>query len=244
MNSLNSCKKAKTLQRKKGGKNMDIIECVKKRQSVRGYKPDPVPREIIREILEIAVRAPSAMNTQPWEFTVIAGDVLNNIRMANAGAALAMGKNVAVHDRASYRDVYRQRQVELAKEIFRIMDIPRGDLAKRNEWMLRGFRYFDAPAAIIVSADRQLEGTWSMFDLGCVTQTICLVAMKYGLGTCIEDQGAQYGEGIRKYAGIPESKDIIISIAIGYPDWGFPANEMKTPRIPVDEITAWRGFNS
>ena len=67
-------------------------------------------------------------------------------------------------------------------------------------------------------------------DIGAVMQTICLAALHYGLGTCIEDQGVMYPAVLRKFAGIPESRRIIISIAVGYPDWDFPANKVESAR--------------
>ena len=95
---------------------MDIIEAIKSRKSIRAYKSDPVPRDILRNILEIAGRAPSAMNTQPWEFTVISGNPLANIARDNA-AKLSAGEmpNPEHHVVGWTQDsVHRQRQVELA----------------------------------------------------------------------------------------------------------------------------------
>ena len=81
-----------------------------------------------------------------------------------------------------------------------------------------------------------------MLDIGAVMQTICLTALNYGIGTCIEDQGIMYPEVLRKFVGILESKRIIISIAIGYPNWDFPANKVESSREPVENITTWHGF--
>jgi nitroreductase len=122
------------------------------------------------------------------------------------------------------------------------MDIPREDREKREEWMERGFRYFDAPAAIIITTDRSLTEGAPLLDIGAVLQNICLAALSFGLGTCIEDQGVLYPEVIRKYADIPDSKQLIMAIAIGYPDWDFPANSLESTREPVESITTWRGF--
>jgi len=216
------------------------LEAVRTRKSIRGYKKDLVSKEVIKEILEIATRSPSALNTQPWEFTVVTGEVLDNIRKANV-EALMSGKTPSMNFE-SYKGIYKQRQVDLAKQIFKLMGIAREDSAKRAEWMQRGFRFFDAPAAIIISMDESLEGTLALFDIGAVAQTICLVAMNYGLGTCIEGQGIMYPDVIRKFTGIPDSKKLIMGIAIGYPDWEFPANEVKSEREPVDNITTWHGF--
>ncbi|MBN2284106.1 MAG: nitroreductase [Deltaproteobacteria bacterium] len=224
---------------------MDIVEAIRMRKSIRKYKPDPVPKEILSNILEIAVRAPSAMNTQPWEFTVITGKVLENVKNVNieklhSGAPLHLE-----HPSGGwpFESVYRDRQVELGMQLFELMDIPRDDMEKRAAWLERGFRYFDAPAAIIIMTDRVLTEGGPMFDIGTVAQNICLVALTYGLGTCIEDQGIMYPDVLREHAGIPESKRIVMSIAIGYPDWKFPANRLESARDPIERITTWCGFD-
>jgi len=220
---------------------MDIVDAVRSRKSVRGYKPDPVPKEILREILDIAIHAPSAMNTQPWEITVITGEVLNNIRKGNVEMANARVEPSQELAHKRFEDKYRQRQVDLAMDIFQLMGITREDKEKRAQWTQRGFRFFDAPAAFILSMDKSLDGSlMSLVDIGAIMQTICLTALNYGLGTCIEDQGVMFPEIVRKYADIPESSRIIVSIAIGYPDWDFPANELESTREPVENVVTWK----
>jgi nitroreductase len=224
---------------------MDVIEAVKKRKSIRGYKPDPVSKQILEQILELAVRAPSAMNTQPWEFTVLTGDVLENVRRSNVDLLRSGVPPNPEHVVTAWpkESIYRERQVDLAKRLFRLMDIPREDKEKRAKWLERGFRYFDAPAAIILSTDRCLSESGPLLDIGAAIQTICLAALHYGLGTCVEDQGTMYPEVLRKYGHIPDSKRIIAAIAIGYPDWDFPANKVESTREPVKNVSTWLGFD-
>ena len=225
---------------------MEVKEAIRVRKSIRGFKPDPVPIEILREILEVASRAPSGTNTQPWEFAVLTGDVLENIRRGNVeklnSGTLPNPELSVIGWPFDSDNVYRQRQVALAKQLFGLMEIPREDKEKRARWMERGFRFFDAPAAIILLTDRLLSEAGPLLDMGAVMQNICLAALEYGLGTCIEDQGGMYPDVLRKFVDIPESKRIIICIAIGYPDWDFPANKVETPREPVENITTWCGF--
>jgi len=223
---------------------MKITEAIEKRISIRGFKPDPVSKKTLREVLETAGRAPSAMNIQPWEFTVIAGDILNKIRSAiveklNSGAPAKPDHLGVGWPKDS---VYRQRQVALAKQIFSLMDIKREDREKGAWWLERGFRFFDAPAAIIITTDRILDESTPLIDIGAVMQSICLAALDHELGTCIEDQGVMYPEVLREFAYIPESRRIMIAIAIGYPDPDFPANRLESKREPVDSITQWIGF--
>ena len=221
---------------------MDIIEAIRARKSIRGYKPDPVPKETLREILDIATRSPSAMNTQPWEITVITGEVLDNIRNGNIEM---LNSGVRPHAEVTYKPFegkYRQRQIDLAIQIFNLMDITREDKQRRAEWAQRGFRLFDAPAAFILCMDKWFdESRLNMLDLGAITQTICLTALNYGLGTCTNDQGIMFPEVVRKFAHIPESKRIVICIAIGYPNWDFPANKLEAKREGVESFVTWYG---
>ena len=221
---------------------MDVIDAINNRRSIRGFKKDPVPREVIQKVLEAAVRTPSGMNTQPWEFVVAGGKVLDEIReecdrLFNEGA-------FPTNDmlRKPYEGIYRQRQVDLAMQIFKIIGISREDKEARRLWMLRGFRFFDAPCQIVICADKELQYHLDMLGLGALCQTICLAAMEYGLGTCIADQGIMYDQVWRKYTGIPESKRLVAGITIGYPDPGVPINAMVTPRESVDKITTWLGY--
>jgi nitroreductase len=224
---------------------MNIIDAITSRKSIRDFKDDQVPLAVLREILETACRAPSAMNTQPWEFTVITKEVLDSvinsvIEKFRAGEKPHSEYSVSGWPRDS---VYRQRQVELAQKIFQLIDIKREDNDKRQQWMERGLRFFNAPVAIIICVDRMLAAGLPVFDIGAVTQNICLTALHYGLGTCIQNQGVIYPEILRKTCNIPDSKAIIIAIALGYPNWDFPANQLVTSREPVDTLTSWCGFD-
>ena len=143
----------------------------------------------------------------------------------------------------SFEGKYRRRQVELAIQLFELVGIARSDTEKRAEWWQRGFRFFDAPAAIILSVDKSLDELHSQLDIGVIMQTICLAALNYGLGTCIEDQGILFPEVIRRFTHTTVSKRILMSIAIGYPDWNFPANKLVSKREPIENVVTWHGFD-
>ena len=222
---------------------MDVIEAIKSRKSIRGYKPDPVSKEVIKEILDVATRAPSTQNIQPWEFTVIAGEIMGEIKQANEekfSSGEAPHRDIG-RAMAPYAGEFRERQVGIAVQLFQLMNIGKEDKEKRTEWMKRGFRFFDAPAAIVISIDESMSEA-QQINIGSVAQTITLAALNYGLGTCIHDQGAMYPEVIRQFTGIPESKRISICVSIGYPDWDFPANNVQSEREPIENITTWCGL--
>jgi nitroreductase len=221
---------------------LELVEAIKSRKSIRGYEPTPVPKETLGKVLEIATHAPSAMNVQPWKFTILGGKVLDELKEALQEKFLA---GVEPHpDFGPYprfTGVYKSRQVELGKSLFQLMDIAREDKGKRLEWGAKMIRFFDAPNAIIISVDKEVSDFLSIFSLGTISQTIALAAIEFGLGTCIEQDPVFYPEVIRQIAGIPESQKIAVGIAIGYPDWDFPANKLESAREPVENIATWRG---
>ncbi len=225
------------------GTSLDVVEAIRTRKSIRGFKPDPVPKEVLREILEIAVRAPSGVNAQPWEVAVVGGQVLESIKRENVEKLESGDTGNRDAPSQAREGVYKERQVELAIQLFQLMGIERGDKEKRAEWLKRGFRFFDAPVAFVLYVDRSLGESGPLLDIGTLAQTICLTALNYGLGTCIEGQGVTYPDVVRKHTGIPESKRIVTCIAIGYPDWDFPANKVVTKREPVDSVAVWCGFD-
>ncbi len=149
---------------------MDVVEAMKNRKSIRGFKPEPVSKEVLQEVLEAAGRAPSALNLQPWEFFVLAGEPLKQVGRENVeGLKTGATLELEVAESGFPKDsVFRKRQVELAKQLFQLMGIPREDQDKRAAWMELGFRYFDAPAALSIVSDRSLSGEGLLIALGAV----------------------------------------------------------------------------
>ncbi|MBI1196581.1 MAG: nitroreductase [Phenylobacterium sp.] len=224
---------------------MQYDEVVKGRRSIRGYKPDPVPKALIREILEVAMRAPSSMNTQPWNFHVITGEPLDRIRAGNTERNLAG----VPHSREfrigqPFAGPHRERQVEVAKQLFGAMGIAREDKEGRQDWVLRGFRQFDAPVCVIITYDRVLDGSDDTpFDCGAVTNALVNAAWSRGLGAVINSQGIMQSPVVREHANIPDDQVIMKAIALGWPDDSFPANAVVSNRKSVDEAATFLGFD-
>lgn len=223
---------------------MEFETTVTTRRSIRKFKPDPIDRDTIRRVLTLAGRAPSAMNTQPWEFFVITGEPLEKIKQDNIAALRAGIPPKPEHALSGWPpdSVFRRRQVDLGKQLFTLMKIPRDDMAQRISWMERGYRYFDAPVAVIITYDAGFTPPGPLMDVGAVMQTLCLAATDAGLDTCIEDQGVHYPDIIRQHAPVPQSKIMATAIAIGYPDPDFPANRVQSERESVENNTTWIGF--
>jgi nitroreductase len=214
------------------------------RRSIRGYKPDPVPQALIKEVLTLAMRAPTSMNTQPWNFYVITGEPLARIRQGNTERILA-----GVPDSREFRrgepfgGVHRERQIGVAKQLFSAMGIARDNAEQRQDWVLRGFRQFDAPVCVIVTYDKVLDGSDDTpFDCGGVTNALVNAAWSRGLGAVINSQGIMQSPVVREHAGIPEDQVIMKSIALGWPDDSFPANAVVSERKSLAEAATFVGF--
>ena len=191
---------------------MDLQQAMQERRSIRGFKKDPVSRELLEEVIALANRAPSSMNTQPWHLHVLTGEPLEKVREGNS-----------------------TRMLE---------GIP-PDKERRRDWVMRGFRQFDAPVSIVVCFDKSLDdnGTIAHFDLGAVTYGLVLAAWSKGLGSVINGQGIMQSPVVREHAQIPDDQVIMTCVALGWPDESFSANDVVSVRRPVEELARFVGFD-
>ena len=224
---------------------MEYDDVIFGRRSIRGYKPDPVPKAVLEEVIELAVRAPSSMNTQPWHLYVVGGDVLDKIRAGNTERNLAgVPPSREIRSHGAYEGVHRERQIEIAVQLFEAMGIERHDKDKRQDWVLRGFRQFDAPVSVVVTYDRELEGgDIAQFDCGGIVNALVNAAWSRGLGAVVNSQGIMQSPVVREHAGIPEDQVIMICVAMGYPNDDFPANAVVSKRRAVGEVASFVGFD-
>ena len=225
---------------------MNFDDVVLGRRSIRGYKPDPVPKALITEVIEMAMRAPSSLNTQPWNFYVVAGAPLDRIRAGNTERNLAgVPSSREFRSHGEYAGAHRERQIDIAKQLFAAMGIERHDKDARQDWVLRGFRQFDAPVSVVVTFDRSIrEGDIGPFDCGAIANALVNAAWSRGLGCVINSQGIMQSPIVREHAGIPDDQVIMICIAMGFPDESFPANAVVSRRKSVDEAVNYVGFDA
>lgn len=224
---------------------MQFDDVIQGRRSIRGYKSEPVPKALVEEILALAMRAPSSMNTQPWSFYVISGEPLDRIRTGNTERTLA-GTPQSREFRIGqpFDGKHRERQVGVAKQLFSAMGIAREDKEGRQDWVLRGFRQFDAPVCVIVTYDRTLaDSDDTSFDCGAVTTALVNAAWSRGLGAVINSQGIMQSPVVREHAGIADDQVIMKAIALGWPDETFPANKVVSERKSVEEAAVFVGFD-
>jgi len=220
-------------------------EVVLGRRSTRGFLNKPVPKALIREVIAMAMRAPSSLNTQPWNFYVVTGPPLDRIRKGNTERNLAgVPDSREFRGHGAYAGAHRERQIEIAKQLFGAMGIAREDKEGRQDWVLRGFRQFDAPVSIVVTYDRSIHGgDIAPFDCGAVTNALVNAAWSKGLGCVINSQGIMQSPVVREHAGIADDQVIMICVAMGWPDDSFPANAVVSKRKDVDEAVVFVGFD-
>ena len=165
----------------------------------------PVPKALIKEVIELAMRAPSSLNTQPWNFYVITGDPLDKIRAGNVERTVAgVPDSREFRSHGAYEGAHRERQIEIAIQLFGAMGIERHDKEKRHDWVLRGFRQFDAPVSIVVTYDKSIHGgDIAPFDCGAVTNALVNAAWSRGLGCVINSQGIMQSPVVREHARDP-----------------------------------------
>lgn len=220
---------------------MDVIEAIKSRYSVRAYKPDPVSKEVLTQVMRTALRAPSWANTQTWEFAIIGGDAMKELKDILGTKAAAQDERYPDIPRPDWPSPYRERRRELGAQIYQLMGISRDDTEAQLRWFVQMYRFFEAPNAIIVYTDKGLS-EWALLNIGLVIQTIALAAVNYGLGTTILAAGVSYPDEIRKLFNIPESKQLVLALAIGYPDPEARVNKFRSNRVPLDTVVTWYGF--
>jgi len=218
---------------------MELTEAIQERRSIRCFRPTPVPRAILREILEVAQRAPSAINTQPWECWVVEGEALDRLKSAMYAEAERGAPPRSDYELPeTWPEIFMNRMRENGKRLFGLLGIAREDRQKRRSFQLSMYHYFNAPQVIFVCMDGRLGG-YGLFDCGGYVQTICLLAAAKGLGTCIMHSGVNYPDIIRAHVPIPPEKKIIVGIAIGDPDPQAPVNQFRSSREPLETVVRW-----
>ncbi|MFT7653781.1 MAG: nitroreductase [Limisphaerales bacterium] len=224
---------------------MEFEEVVLGRRSIRGFKSDPISKDLMREIVELAGRAPSSMNTQPWYFHAVSGAALERIREGNTERNLAgvpASREIRMH--GAYEGLHRQRQKDIAVQLYDSMGIEWTDKARRQDWVLRGFRQFDAPVSVVVTFDKDLvENDIAIFDCGAVVNCLVNAAWSKGVGCVINGQGIAQSPVVREHAQIPENQVIMSCVAMGFPDESFSANDVVSRRRPVDEVVTFLDFD-
>ncbi len=222
---------------------MNVDEALRARRSVRVFRPDPVPRALVEEILEIAARAPSGTNIQPWKVHVVAGEV----RARLTREVLAHRETNPPDQRAEFprtgkrKEPYITRMRTLGKAMYSLLGIPKGDEAANWRQWGRNYEFFDAPVGLIFTIDKDLDAM-SFLDIGIFIQSILLAAKARGLDTCAQGAWNNYWTVTRRVLNVPEDEYIICGVSLGYADDSAPVNALVSEREPLENFAVFHGF--
>jgi nitroreductase len=222
---------------------MQLDEALARRRSIRAFKPDPVPRALIEELLELASRAPSGTNVQPWKVHIVGGAV----RRALEDEVLSH-RETRPHDAGAEfpregkrKEPYLSRMRKLGKEMYTLIGIPKGDEAANwNQWG-RNYKFFDAPVGLIFTIDKDLD-RMSYVDLGIFLQTFMLVAKSRGLDTCAQGAWNNFWTVTRRVLEVPDDQYVVCGVSLGYADETSPVNTLVSEREPVASFATFHGF--
>lgn len=219
----------------------DVFEAARTRRSVRAYKPDPIPPQTLREIVELARWAPSGSNIQPWCVHVLTGATLK--RVGNAIQQAFLNDEPGHQRDYNYytdpiEEPYLARRRACGWGLYGTLGIGRGDLEKSKAYRATNYNFFGAPAGLILAIDRKLEvGSW--FDYGMFAQTLMLAARARGLHTCAEAAIASYPDIVRRELNISRDFTIMCGMAMGYADENAVANTFQPQRIALEDYATF-----
>jgi nitroreductase len=213
---------------------MELVDTVYKRISVRQFTSEPVSDDVIRKLLADASRAPSGGNVQPWRIYVVNGESLTKMR-----EFLATQPPVEEPEYQIYPDgltePYRTARFQLGEQMYATLGIAREDKAGRRAQFANNNDFFNAPAAIFCYVDRQMNSPqWS--DLGMFLQTLMLLAVDQGLGTCAQEYWSVRHKAVSEFVGAPENEMLFCGMALGHVDETAPVNSLRSERFTVDEF--------
>jgi nitroreductase len=215
---------------------MDLFEAINERKSIRAFKPDPVPREMVEEILGYALKAPSAINLQPWEFTV----VMDEERQRLSRMLIKSYKEKQISCSPGNVKPLSQTFSRRGVESFQVMNPCLEKMGLTFDRFVNegSCNFYGAPVAMIVCLDNAFSKA-RLVDIGIILGYLTLAAFGFGLGTCPIGLINAYEAEIKEHLDIPDNKDVVIGLAMGYADLDNPVNGFKTPREGIDSFVRW-----
>jgi nitroreductase len=215
---------------------MDIIEVIKTRKSIRAFKPDPVKKEQVEEILNLVINAPSAINLQPWDFIIVMDEEKQRLSRRLLKAYKEKQISCSPGNVKPLSETFSKRGVES----FQLMNPYLEKIGQDfNRFVNEGScNFYGAPVAVIMCLDNAFSKA-RLVDVGIALGYFVLIAQNLGLSTCPIGLINAYEDDIKELLDIPENKDVVIGIALGYSDMENPVNQFKTPRDGLDAFVKW-----
>lgn len=215
---------------------MKVSDAIERRASIRQFLDTPVPDDTIATLLELAARAPSGGNVQPWRVYVVNGESMTRFKEFLSDREPSRPEYEVYPP--NLWDPYRTNRFELGEAMYATMGIGREDKPARYAHLARNMDFFGAPAAFFCFVDRKMgQAQWG--DLGMFLQTFMLAAMEVGLDTCAQEAWAPQWKNVQEFVGAPDEEMLFCGMAIGERDIEAPVNSLRSDRMPLD---AWVKF--
>lgn len=208
----------------------DFDQVVRNRRSIRGFLNKEVPEEQILEVFDLARRAPSNCNVQPWVVHMVSGDSLARLRAKLVSAAqFPERSNPDWTPVARYPGVYRERQIDAAVQLYGAMGVERDDREGRFAAYVRNFELFGAPHCVFIFLPMPFDAFQAM-DCGMYAQTLMLALASRGIGSCAQGALVLYPDVVREHLQVPAEQRLLLGISFGYEDSGEKANAARVGR--------------
>lgn len=222
-----------------------VDEVMSSRHSVRDFLPTPVPQETLRELLQVASRAPSGTNIQPWKVYVVQGEVKTSLSEKILAAFNDPEEAETYSEEYNYYPLewcspYIDRRRKVGLDMYKLVGIAKGDTAKMHEQHGRNYLFFDAPVGLIFTIDRIMQqGSW--MDYGMLLQNIMLAAKARGLDTCAQVSFSKFHRIISEQLQVPDNEMFVCAISLGYANPDAPVNQLRTERAPLEDWVKFCG---
>lgn len=218
---------------------METQESIRTRMSIRQFKPDPLPKEVLMELIDTAKWSPSYKNSQPWEVILVSGakkDALSKMLVD----LLERGEKPQpdLDEPASWPEPCATRIKEYVLMRARATGRDMNDPEVLKQAKRANFNFYGAPHVIYLYQHGRLP-LWSLLDMGLFAQSLMLAARAKGIGTVPQAFATDYAKDIKRFLSIPEEMRLVLGISIGYPDMDAPTNKFRSHRIETTEIVRW-----
>ncbi len=216
-----------------------VDAAITSRRSIRAFLPTPVSQAQIEEILQIAARAPSGTNTQPWKVYVVMGQTRQNlseaILAAHNDSALQEAEEEYFYYPRQWQSPFIERRRKVGWDLYALLGLTRDNKEGMHAQHGRNFQFFDAPVGLFFTIDRVLEkGSW--LDYGMFLQNIMVAARARGLDTCPQAAFIHFPTIIKQTLAIPPTEMLVCGMSLGYADHSKIENSLQTERAPVSEF--------
>ena len=225
---------------------LNVEQAIRSRRSVRAFTSEPIAQDTIEEMLATASRAASGGNLQPWRVYVLTGQapeaLVSRVAEKMKETPFGDGPEYDIYP-TNLEEPFVSRRAEVAREMYELVGIERGDSAGRMKQMGRNFSFFDAPVGMILTI-KKLMGPPQFVDLGIFLGNLMLLAREHGFHTCPQEAWSLWGKTIREEVGVPEDELVFCGLALGRPDAKATINRLQTTRAAVSEFAEIRGFEA